>query len=59
MPQRAPRCCKALRKLEAEGGAKIRSEVGGGLHSGEHYLIRLLGEEIGGRFHLARSSGDL
>jgi argininosuccinate lyase len=45
--------------MESEGVARVRSEVGGGLHSGEHYLIRLLGEEIGGQFHLARSSGDL
>ena len=50
---------RALRKMETEGIVKVRSEVGGGLHSGEHYVIRLLGEEIGGQFHLARSSGDL
>src|ERR1019366_10131876 len=30
-----------------------------GMHSGEQYLIRVLGEEIAGRFHVARSSGDL
>lgn len=50
---------RGLRKMEAEGVEKVRARVGGGLHSGEHYLIRLLGEEIGGQFHLARSSGDL
>ncbi len=50
---------RGLRQMEAEGAVKARSRVGGGLHSGEQYLIRLLGEEIGGRFHLARSSGDL
>jgi argininosuccinate lyase len=50
---------RALRKMEAEDIVKVRSDVGGGLHSGEHYVIRLLGEEIGGQFHLARSSGDL
>src|SRR6185437_4127157 len=50
---------KGLRKLESEGVVETRAKVGGGLHSGEQYLIRLLGEEIGGRFHLARSSGDL
>jgi len=50
---------RALRKMEAEGVVKLRAQVGGGLHSGEHYVIRLLGEEIGGQFHLARSSGDL
>ena len=31
----------------------------GGMHSGEQYLVRLLGEEVGGRIHLGRSSGDL
>ncbi|MCC7485675.1 MAG: argininosuccinate lyase [Burkholderiales bacterium] len=48
-----------LRQMEAEGVAEARMRAGGGLHSGEQYLIRLLGEEIGGRMHLARSSGDL
>ena len=43
---------RALRKMETEGIVKVRSEVGGGLHSGEHYVIRLLGEEIGGLFTL-------
>jgi argininosuccinate lyase len=38
---------------------ETRAKVGGGLHSGEQYVIRKLGEDIGGRFHLARSSGDL
>jgi argininosuccinate lyase len=51
---------KALREIEeTEGVVEARTRVGGGLHSGEQYLIRLLGEEIGGRFHVARSSGDL
>jgi argininosuccinate lyase len=50
---------KTLRKMEELGTAKTRSEVGGGIHSGEQYLIRQLGEEIGGRIHLGRSSGDL
>ena len=52
-------CLRGLRQMEAEGVAAARLNAGGGLHSGEQYLIRLLGEEIGGRFHLARSSGDL
>lgn len=56
-------CGKALlsglRKLEGEGVTDVRMRVGGGLHSGEQYLIRLLGEDIGGRMHVARSSGDL
>lgn len=50
---------RALRKMEAEGVVETRTRVGGGLHSGEQYLIRLLGEDIGGRLHVARSSGDL
>ena len=50
---------RGLRQMEAEGVVESRMRAGGGLHSGEQYLIRLLGEDIGGRFHLARSSGDL
>jgi len=50
---------RGLRTMEAGDIEKIRAQVGGGLHSGEHYLIRQLGEDIGGQFHLARSSGDL
>ncbi|GIX48997.1 MAG: argininosuccinate lyase [Candidatus Tectimicrobiota bacterium] len=50
---------RALRDMEAEGIEKVRLEVGGGMHSGEQYLIRRLGEEVGGRIHLGRSSGDL
>lgn len=50
---------RSLREMEKEGVEEARLRVGGGLHSGEQYLIRQHGEEIGGRFHLARSSGDL
>ena len=50
---------KALRDMEKGDVVATRVKVGGGLHSGEQYLIRLLGEDISGRFHLARSSGDL
>jgi argininosuccinate lyase len=49
----------ALRQMEARGVVEVRSEVGGGMHSGELYLIRTLGEEVGGWAHLARSSADL
>jgi argininosuccinate lyase len=49
----------ALRVMEKDGVEEVRKRTGGGLHSGEQYLIRALGEEIGGRIHLARSSGDL
>ena len=49
----------ALREMEAEGVAQARERVGGGQHSAENYMIRKLGEEVGGRVHLGRSSGDL
>ena len=49
----------ALRRMEREGVANAREEADGGMHSGEHYLIQHLGEEVGGRLHLGRSSGDL
>jgi argininosuccinate lyase len=48
-----------LRKMEAEGIEKSRLVGGGGIHSGEHYLINELGEEVGGKIHTGRSSGDL
>ena len=50
---------KELRQLEKNGVEKIRWEEGGGMYSGEQYLIRRLGYDIGGRIHLGRSSGDL
>jgi argininosuccinate lyase len=50
---------KCIRGMEEEGIVEARTRVGGGLHSGEHYAIRALGEEIGGQFHVGRSSGDL
>ena len=50
---------RALREMEREGVEAVRARVGGGLHSGEQYLIRRLGEDIGGRLHVGRSSGDL
>jgi argininosuccinate lyase len=50
---------RALRDMEKDGVSETRAKVGGGLHSGEQYLIRKLGEDVGGRLHLARSSGDL
>jgi argininosuccinate lyase len=50
---------RALREMEREGVEAVRTRVGGGLHSGEQYLIRRLGEDIGGRLHVGRSSGDL
>ena len=50
---------KSLREMEREGMAEVRQEIEGGMHSGEKYLIRRLGYEVGGRIHLGRSSGDL
>jgi len=51
---------RELRALDRDNSVvETRAKVGGGLHSGEQYVIRKLGEDIGGRFHLARSSGDL
>ena len=49
---------QVLREMEVEGTEKVRRQMGG-MHSGEQYLIRRLGEEVGGRMHLGRSSGDL
>lgn len=50
---------RAMREMEAQGWEHIRAEGGHGLFSGEAYLIERLGEEIGGKIHLGRSSGDL
>jgi argininosuccinate lyase len=50
---------RALRGMEAEGVTHVRLATHGGMHSGEQYLVRHLGEDVGGRIHLGRSSGDL
>ena len=50
---------RAFREMEEKGGERLRGEGGHGLFSGEAYLIEKLGEEIGGKIHLGRSSGDL
>lgn len=50
---------EAFRTMEAQGVEQARAEADGGMHSGEHYLTKHHGEEIGGRLHLGRSSGDL
>lgn len=50
---------RVLRETEKEGIEKTRLASGGGMHSGEQLLIRRLSEEVGGRIHLGRSSGDL
>lgn len=50
---------RAFREMEGEGWERLRGQGGHGLFSGEAYLIEKLGEEIGGKIHLGRSSGDL
>jgi argininosuccinate lyase len=50
---------QGLRSMEQEGVEEVRMRHGGALHSGEQFLIRTLGEDVGGRLHLGRSSGDL
>ncbi len=49
----------AFREMESLGVEEQRSNQAWGLHSGESYLIRKLGYDVGGRIHLGRSSGDL
>lgn len=50
---------RSFREMEREGVERARFESEGGKHSGETYLIRRLGKEVGGRIHLGRSSADL
>ncbi|HVZ45170.1 MAG TPA: argininosuccinate lyase [Ramlibacter sp.] len=50
---------EAFAEMERSGMVQAREQAGGGMHSGEHYLIQTRGEEVGGRLHLGRSSGDL
>jgi argininosuccinate lyase len=57
--QDAAAMLRVLREAEREGIERVRLQVGGGNHSGEQLLIRRLGEAVGGRIHLGRSSGDL
>jgi len=55
----AAACLRALREMEADDIEDIRTKGRHGMHSGEAYLIRELGEDVGGHIHLGRSSGDL
>ncbi len=52
-------CLSALLQMEEEGLEHTREEMQSGIHSGEVYLVRKLGLEVGGRIHAGRSSGDL
>ena len=50
-------CLKALKEMEKDGEEGIkdpRVKAGAGIFSGENYLIRLLGEDVGGLIHLGR-----
>jgi argininosuccinate lyase len=49
----------AFREMDVLGSERLRDEGGHGLFSGEAYLIEKLGEDVGGKIHLGRSSGDL
>ncbi len=54
-------CLRALKEMERdgeEGVKRARVEAGAGIFSGENYLIRKLGEAVGGLIHLGRSTGD-
>lgn len=57
-PDDAAKMLLALRKMEELGIEKVRAQTEAGEHSGEAWLITELGEEIGGRIHAGRSSGD-
>src|SRR3954447_17292227 len=37
--------------MEQRGAEAARAEADGGIHSGEHYLTKTLGEDIDGRLH--------
>jgi argininosuccinate lyase len=50
---------RGLQDIERAGLVETRTAAGGGIHSGETYLIQKFGDEFGGRLHLGRSSGDL
>lgn len=49
---------RALRRMEEAGMEEVRASTEAGEHSGEAWLITELGEEVGGRIHAGRSSGD-
>ena len=55
----AVKILSALKEMEREGVEKTRLGLGGGLHSGELYITKKYGEDVGGRLHIGRSSGDL
>ncbi len=54
----ASQMLQALRRMESAGIEEVRAATEAGEHSGEAWLITELGEEVGGRIHAGRSSGD-
>jgi argininosuccinate lyase len=50
---------RAFRDMEEIGLEKIYLEVNGGMHSGEIYMIRRFGEDVGGKLELGRASGEV
>lgn len=50
---------RGLRKMESTGVYQARADAGGGIHSGEQYLTKTFGKDVGGYLHIGRSSGDL
>lgn len=54
----ASKMLQALRRMEQAGIEEVRAGTEAGEHSGEAWLITELGEEVGGRIHAGRSSGD-
>ena len=55
----AVKILSALKEMESEGVEKTRLKLGGSAHTGELYITKKYGEDIGGRLHIGRSSGDL
>ena len=54
----AVKILSALREMESQGVEKTRLQLGGSAHTGELYITKKYGENIGGRLHIGRSSGD-
>ncbi|MBT2475811.1 argininosuccinate lyase [Microbacterium sp. ISL-103] len=50
---------RLVRSMEKQGMEAVRLDAQGGEHSLEYFVIRELGEDIGGWINLGRSSGDL
>lgn len=55
----AVKILSALKEMESQGVEKTRLKLGGSAHTGELYITKKYGENIGGRLHIGRSSGDL